>query len=331
MQRSIIMSVGNVCLDTIRQNIPIAVVVRRGGENGSFRDTLNNLTQAADGRGAHRPAPNRLDASLHKGHHLGRLMEFNGEATLMSATYTENLIAVPRSPYLGYSLEELRELMRVNHKLADFIAVFPKCYVFNKLDDINDILADTDFSGMSDVEIYNLIHGLYTEAFGDFEEMRAIKGGWGEELFHMNWIESSFNVRMLSIFGNRSKIESVFREAHFSGMSDTEIRTAIRNQFPANPTLRDMKRMSYLMGQAGVHDLGFSNTIHYYAMEFDRASRVGEDPMQRVYDFLANMDRPMNWTLFRQVSENIREVGLIKDTIDQFMRTYFTAVAGFFQ
>jgi hypothetical protein len=251
---------------------------------------------------------NRPDTPLHEGSHTGKIMEFKGVVQWIVFNQEEPVLVTPprpRSPYIDLPLSELTKMMQGQHPLARFVTVLPECYVRTVLeDDFALARIVTDYSGMSDVEIYRSILDRYTAAFGNFEEMRAFQSGWQIGFEYMSAIQNNFDIELMTHFGSYERVQSVYREMLFGNMNDAEVRVAIGEKFQTD-TLRDMMWMAYMMGRAGADTIGFSRAVYNYAGLWLEGSAGNYSPAERQMNVFAHLDSPMNWTDFTQRSQSM--------------------------
>lgn len=127
---------------------------------------------------------------------------------------------------------------------------------------------DLDTSGMTEGEIYNAVCSIFEEYLGkDFLEPTIFYSGMGmtspiQEVFPLNEYQRIHNtfgsvLHRCGAYGHDAYVEA----KGFTGMSESEMRTAVRSEYPENMTLKDCLLMEWELG-----DLGLESTAYGVAV-----------------------------------------------------------------
>lgn len=127
-------------------------------------------------------------------------------------------------------------------------------------------VSETDFSGMSDIEIYDFIESVFIEAFGEnfkiAESLRyPCRDTEGFDYVHIGMIFSSTLYRH---FGNNANIPNINRQRLYGNMSTTDVQDSIRSKYPDNLTNRELFILLSELASVGV-DAGLNGMKHGYS------------------------------------------------------------------
>jgi len=160
---------------------------------------------------------------------------------------------------------------------------------WKKLEELKNIAATIDYSGMSDVQKVMSIYDRYEDAFGDFYLLGATVPG-GQSDFANAWrkVSAQFQRELIETFGTAEKAQEAYRRAQYGNMSNYDIRAEIASKYPpvGEMTLRDFNKMLGEMMHFGVDD----GLFHAYA-------RAKENTNMNYLVMAELMDKPLdlNW------------------------------------
>ena len=133
---------------------------------------------------------------------------------------------------------------------------------WGKLEELRNIAATADYSGMSEAQKVLTIYHRYDEAFPGFRDVGA---SWpsGNSDFTNAWnrVNSQFQRELISAFGTAERAQTAYRCALYGHMTSYDIREAIASKYPppGEMTLRDFSHMLREMMDVGADDgLGFA-------------------------------------------------------------------------
>lgn len=161
------------------------------------------------------------------------------------------------------------------------------------LEGFKDIVANTDYSQMNDVEIYNSIYDRYNEAFGDFLSQHRLHIPYDLKT-HYYYAANAFRQELCSHFGWDGAME-VTRKANYGDMSDVEIRNALAEKYHSGPlmTLRNALSMTYELSFMGMDDNTWAFLSSCSSGSDEEMYRLGFDgPYPEYWQML--LDRPVN-------------------------------------
>jgi hypothetical protein len=180
------------------------------------------------------------------------------------------------SPYQTYTAMPTAS-QNENWCISDHYSISP-----SEVKPLNDALmqaiADSDFSGMTDIEIYGEIENMYAEVFGkDFmmafnlgvpdpdSSPSAIHGGYSY-VYIGTYFQSALNRQLGETAAGRPAHIGINRERQYGNMTDKEIKDAIRAKYPPNAdlTYRDLQLMSSELRSVGVLDIGMGYGDYIY-------------------------------------------------------------------
>jgi hypothetical protein len=155
--------------------------------------------------------------------------------------------------------------------------------------ELKSITANTDYTGMSDVEIYQSIYDLYADAFGgDF--LDAYRYGVASPIsaspYGAYWseLESHFGVV------NRDEVN---KRRLYGDMAMEEIQNTIIAKYPSDGqrTVRDVMQMARDFADIGVE--GMAQTMQAYQLSWLWSNGEGPTP-ERYKEWEANLDNPID-------------------------------------
>lgn len=148
----------------------------------------------------------------------------------------------------------------INYDKVESIYDVPNAELISRLSEAIDESYSIDTTGMTKAEIYNRIESIFTDHLGkDFLEPAIIYGcGMGTlapaqnvfpiETYQSIYLDFNNTLYQLGITNETDIIES----RGFTGMSENEMRTAVRNKYPDKMTLKQCIFMSYELGRLGL-------------------------------------------------------------------------------
>jgi len=105
-------------------------------------------------------------------------------------------------------------------------------------------IADADFSGMTDIEIYTWIETHYINTFGeDFmiaNSLRAISPNTNTGVLGYEEVGKTFTSALFRHFGNMADLGSINRQRLYGDMSIGDIQESIREKYPENLTNKQL-------------------------------------------------------------------------------------------
>ena len=118
---------------------------------------------------------------------------------------------------------------------------------------------DVNTEGMTKAEIYNIVESIFTEYLGKDFRVAHVLGNWA----YMGLSESHINdlravsvefVEQISRYGMDydGKREALIEARGYAGMSENEMREAVRSQYPEVMTLRDCLYMARELTELGL-------------------------------------------------------------------------------
>jgi hypothetical protein len=184
------------------------------------------------------------------------------------------------------------------------------------------IISRLDTTGLTNAEIYSKIESIFTAYFGsDFLEASAImRGAWHSGAHEgINWVSTQFSSMLESRgIGQNERAEALKEIMGFKGMSDNEIREAVRARFPSVMTYREVLIMAREFFHLGVDDgicVGFHVSL---GVEMNVRSKMESDSSWEDYDraLRAAFDRllnsPANYNSLLKAAENFNETKTLK-------------------
>jgi hypothetical protein len=131
--------------------------------------------------------------------------------------------------------------------------------------------SNIDTAGLTQAEIYNRVKSIFAESLGrDFLEPSIIyEGTVGLDLLNNEFpvntflsISTQFHLVLRRehgvLDGDFSEARQTLMEAKgFAGLSESELRTAVRSQYSENMTLKDVILMSHELGQLGLETTAY--------------------------------------------------------------------------
>ena len=185
------------------------------------------------------------------------------------------------------------------------------------------ILHNIDMSEMTKSEIYNTIESVFKEYLGeDFLEPSIIHGGIGagdiEYAHHLSpYSASSSFYSMLRDHGitvNHLSPKSLIEAKGYAGMSDSEMRTAVRSKYPETMTLRECILMGRELWQLGVEALDYGyGFVGYIQIKMYKHSKLNPESMitsqinafdrefQKIYE--AMLDKPADFETMKKSND----------------------------
>jgi len=127
---------------------------------------------------------------------------------------------------------------------------------WGRLEELRNIAATIDYSGMSDTEKVMSIYNRYDEAFGNFRCGGLFAGGNSNISDGLMRVNAQFQRELISVFGTAEKAQAAYRRALYGNMSSFEIRAEIASKYPppGQMTLRDFNKMLREMQEVGAAD-----------------------------------------------------------------------------
>lgn len=176
-----------------------------------------------------------------------------------------------------------------------------------------------DLEGLTKGEIYNEIRKVFADYLGkDFLEPHYTKSAYGSEEAESGWtiaqhVYSCFNAT-LKANGIEYGDTSVRREAAgYTGMSNNEIKAAVRERYPEVMTLRQCITMAWELNELGA-SYPYGNGM---TMLLDRTisaiPNMSEEKCNKIYNTL--LDMPADYGQMVQNYDNYRANG-VKYTIE---------------
>jgi hypothetical protein len=173
------------------------------------------------------------------------------------------------------------------------------------------IAANTDYTGMSDVEIYQSIYDLYADAFGD-DFLDAHRYGVAAPISASPY--GSYWTELYSHFGVENTDE-VNRRRLYGDMSTEEIQNVIIAKYPADGqrTIRDVMSMARDFAEIGTE--GIALTMQAYQLSWLWGNGEGPTP-ERFKEWEANLDSPIDSGAVLAHYNGLRSTGYGGITLD---------------
>jgi len=236
---------------------------------------------------------------------------------------TSQVTANSNSRFIQSALpQHLQQGNAARFNIRDYYPPFTSRELFEKIYQAqHTLLFETNFTGMSDVEILDYIENFFIEKFGEnFDKAfvldirsdefyaehasRGMPSPNGErDFFHIGfmfrWIQGQ-------IFGpDPERRQAAHRERLFGDKSDDEIRETIMDRFSPPLTYRDLATMHREMREVGL----FQRETERF---FGNAVRHGITHGVRTYDnnsWAAVLNRPVNWQNIIDSQNDIFQLG----------------------
>ncbi|MCL2248519.1 MAG: hypothetical protein FWC13_04555 [Oscillospiraceae bacterium] len=170
-------------------------------------------------------------------------------------------------------------------------------------------LGNTDFSGMSDIEIYDTIENWFIQEFGEnFNKAYKLDYRTSEFLAHGSsatqqgirdffHIGSKFNWIVGGKLGGRIEMENVNSERLFGDKSDEEIKQTIMDRYPPPLTYRNLALMHGEMRAVGLFNREFGTNwlpqgTNGHGSTFLIGTIAGNYGREK---WQASLNQPVNW------------------------------------
>lgn len=241
-----------------------------------FADMLADM--AANKSGKHEKANDGGYRTSHSGNDFLRM----GRCSPMSIGFDADGNAIfpcrtgCKSVYKAVEKPKLPELIESKPFVADpkypkSIWDIPPSEIETEIGNANRACSYIDAEGLTKGEIYNRIESIYKDYLGeDFETQWNLwscamnGGGPGSQGYGFFLAQTNFESQLIKFDVGRGNTE-VIREARgYSGMSETEMRAAVREKYPKNMTLKDCILMGQEMWKLGLTDGNTGYCVQHY-------------------------------------------------------------------
>jgi len=226
---------------------------------------------------------------------------------------TSQVTANPNSRFIQSALpQHLQQGNFERLNIRDYYPPFTSRELHEKLLDAQyTLLRQTNFNGMSDVEILDYIENFFIEKFGENFDKAFVLNIWSDEFYSEHASQAMplphgerdfFHIGCMfrriqgSIFGpDPERRQAAHRERLFGDKSDDEIRETIMDRFSPPLTYRDLATMHREMREVGLFqretERFFGNAVRHGITHLI-ISGIGH------YDnnnWAAVLNRPVNW------------------------------------
>lgn len=171
--------------------------------------------------------------------------------------------------------------------------------------------------GMTKVEIYNSMESIFKDYLGkDFKEPMLIYGGvenggpQGSRVYNLHMTEMFLGLEMRAKGVNIHEDPEILKEARgYTGMSETEMRAAVRANYPENMTVKDCILMANELWELDLEDINYG-----YHIKSHISMTLGIDPqeyskMEGLYNSVLNM--PADFDAIKASQEAFEKGGCI--------------------
>jgi len=219
--------------------------------------------------------------------------------------------------------------------VATDIGIYSKPNATKKVESVYDILqsewhptlqkavraaSEFDTTGMTEAEIYNKVESIFQDYLGkDCLDLYKIYSGYGggNAFNSITGFGVAVHNFFLSTLQRVHDIQAPYHQVNierkgYAGLSATQMRTAIRSQFPENMTLKDTLLMAWELMEVGLEDaigpLAVENIFTTMSFGlFGRAWNISESDkfaMKNIYDEM--LKQPANFEAMKANIESFR-------------------------
>jgi hypothetical protein len=162
-------------------------------------------------------------------------------------------------------------------KKVESVYDIPQSQWHRTLDKAVQASKEIDTTGMTKAEILNKVESIFADHLGkDSLELYKIYAGFGGGSMYdciigfgvsinMYFGSALSNHEVYDIYDTKSYSKIHIEAKGFSGMSEVEMRAAIRSQYPENMTLKDCLLMAWDLNAVGLEEnVGTLTTMHIY-------------------------------------------------------------------
>ena len=171
--------------------------------------------------------------------------------------------------------------------------------IYTTLQAVRGEIAEADFSGMTDVEIYDWIEGRFIEAFGeDFMMAESLRIS-GPRTGGLDFTEvgKAFTSALYRQFGSNSFPEAINRQRLYGDMSTHEIQDSIRAKYPENLTNRELFLLLSELEAVGVGGQLDGHKRNYTDITLEIVGPTAITPDEYLRRYQEMLDKPSNLSI----------------------------------